>query len=180
QTHKNWQVWASDDNSTDNTRRILCYYELDWPRGKLKVCSGPGKGFVANFFSLINNPHVKANFFAYSDQDDIWEQDKLERAVSWLKTVPENIPALYCSRTRLVDADNKEVGLSPDFHLPPSFANSLIQNIGGGNTMVFNGSALELLREAGEDTPAVIHDWWTYMIVAGCGGKVFYDSYPSL
>jgi len=86
----------------------------------------PAEGFVANFLSLTCKASIEADYYAYSDQDDVWESDKLERAVRWLQTVPENIPALYCSRTRLVDAENNEIGLSPLFSKPPSFANALI------------------------------------------------------
>jgi hypothetical protein len=28
--------------------------------------------------------------------------------------------------------------------------------------------------------PVVSHDWWAYMVVSGCGGKVFYDTYPAV
>jgi hypothetical protein len=55
-----------------------------------------------------------------------------------------------------------------------------MQNIGGGNTMVFNNAARELLKATGEDVEVVSHDWWAYLIVSGCGGQVFYDAYPSL
>jgi hypothetical protein len=100
--------------------------------------------------------------------------------MDWLRTVPKDVPALYCSRTRLVDADNRNIGLSPLFSKSPSFANALMQNIGGGNTMVFNEAARLLLREAGEHVDVVSHDSWAYMVVTGCGGKVMYDTYPSL
>lgn len=180
QTHDNWEVWASDDGSEDDTHEILATYQQKWPAGRLSIHFGPAEGFVANFLSLTCKASIEADYYAYSDQDDVWDYDKLERAVRWLQTVPEQIPALYCSRTRLVDAENNEIGLSPLFSKPPSFANALMQNIGGGNTMVFNNAARALLREAGETTPVIIHDWWTYMVVMGCGGKVFYDSFPSL
>lgn len=180
QLHRNWEVWASDDGSTDDTQVILEKYKKNWPDGRLSIRIGPGKGFVANFLSLTCDPCIGADYYAYSDQDDIWEPRKLARAVEWLKSVPENIPALYCSRSRLVDANNKEIGLSPLFRKPPSFANALMQNIGGGNTMVFNTAARNLLLEAGGDCSVVSHDWWVYMLVTGCGGKVFYDSLPFL
>lgn len=180
QTHSNWEVWASDDGSEDDTHAILEAYQKTWPAGRLSIHFGPAEGFAANFLSLTCKASIEADYYAYSDQDDVWEADKLERAVRWLETIPPNIPALYCSRTRLVDADNYEIGLSPLFSKPPSFANALMQNIGGGNTMVFNNAARALLREAGEDTLVITHDWWAYMVVTGCGGKVFYDSYPSL
>lgn len=180
QSHSNWEVWASDDGSEDNTHAILEAYQQKWPVGRLSIHFGPSEGFAANFLSLTCRASIEADYYAYADQDDVWESDKLERAVRWLQTVPENTPALYCSRTRLVDAENNEIGLSPLFCKPPSFANALMQNIGGGNTMVFNNAARALLREAGEDTPVITHDWWAYMVVSGCGGKVFYDSHPSL
>jgi len=46
--------------------------------------------------------------------------------------------------------------------------------------MVFNNSARALLRETEGNTPIVSHDWWAYMVVTGCGGKVFYDCKPTL
>jgi glycosyltransferase involved in cell wall biosynthesis len=181
QTHSNWEVWASDDGSEDDTHAILeVYRQKKWTLGRLSIHSGPGEGFAANFMSLTCKATIDADYYAYSDQDDVWDSDKLDRAVRWLRTVPENIPALYCSRTRLVDAENNEIGLSPLFSKSPSFANALMQNIGGGNTMVFNNSARALLRETEGNSPIVSHDWWAYMVVTGCGGKVFYDDKPTL
>ncbi len=178
QFHKNWEVWASDDGSKDATLALLEARQRSWPSGRLSINAGPVKGFAANFLSLTCHADICADYYAYSDQDDIWEPNKLARAVKWLETVPENVPALYCSRTCLIDINNEEIGLSPLFIKPPSFANALIQNIGGGNTMVFNNCARQLLIDAGMSTPIISHDWWAYMLITGCGGKVFYDSQP--
>jgi glycosyltransferase involved in cell wall biosynthesis len=180
QSHSNWEVWASDDDSKDDTHAIIEAYRQKWPDGRLSSHFGPSKGFVANFLSLTCKASIYADYYAYSDQDDIWEPNKLARAVEWLNTLPNDTPALYCSRTRLVDSNNNEIGVSPLFSKPPSFANALMQNIGGGNTMVFNNAARNLLREAGENLPVITHDWWAYMVVTGCGGKVFYDTEPTI
>jgi glycosyltransferase involved in cell wall biosynthesis len=180
QTHESWQVFASDDGSQDGTPAILGTYQRQWGGEKLTVFQGPGDGFAANFLSLVHRLDIEADYYAYSDQDDIWEKDKLQRAVAWLSSVPESVPALYCSRTRIVDAENIDIGISPLFSKPPSFANALIQNVGGGNTMAFNNAARELLLVASSNLNVVSHDWWTYMVVSGCGGRVFYDPQPSL
>jgi glycosyltransferase involved in cell wall biosynthesis len=180
QLHDNWKVWASDDGSHDDTLSILEAYQKRWPDGQLSISFGPTKGFTANFLSLACNSSIESDFYAYSDQDDIWEPMKLTCAVEWLNTIQADIPALYCSRTLLVDASNNEIGLSPLFKKQPGFANALIQNIGGGNTMVFNNSARKLLQEAGCNLPVTSHDWWTYMLITGCGGEVFYDSCPTV
>lgn len=180
QTYQNWVVWASDDGSRDATRAILERYSRQWGRARLSVDTGPAQGFAFNFLSLTCKSDIRADYYAYSDQDDIWEADKLQRAIDCLRQVPAGVPALYCSRTRLVDANNQEIGLSPLFSQPPSFANALMQNIGGGNTMVFNDAARQLLCEAGPEVDVSLHDWWAYLLISGCGGRVVYDAYPSL
>jgi glycosyltransferase involved in cell wall biosynthesis len=180
QRHRNWEVWASDDGSKDDTRAILDSYQAKWGADKLSIHSGPADGFVANFLSLTCMESITAEYYAFSDQDDVWELDKLTRAVKWLESIPPDIPAIYCSRTRLVDANDREIGLSPLFSKPPSFANALMQNIGGGNTMVFNNATRDLLRMAGDDVKVITHDWWAYLVVAGCGGMVRYDPIPTL
>jgi glycosyltransferase involved in cell wall biosynthesis len=180
QSYPNWQLWVSDDGSKDGTHEILETYQKHWPPGRLSIHEGPGQGFAANFLSLTCKADIHADHYAYADQDDIWDTDKLTKAVSWLETIPDDVPALYCSRTRLVDANNHEIGLSPLFHRPPSFANALTQNIAGGNTMVFNHAARMALSEIEDINTIVTHDWWAYLVVTGCGGQVFYDKYPTL
>lgn len=179
QCHDNWRVWASDDGSTDETLPILASYQQRWSE-RLSVISGPGRGFVVNFLSLIHHPEILADHYAYSDQDDVWDSDKLSKAVSWLSTIAPTVPALYCSRTRLVDEQEHPLGFSPLMQRPPSFAHALVQNIAGGNTMVFNQAARALLQGVGPDVEVVTFDWWTYLLVTGSGGQVFYDSQPSL
>lgn len=180
QTHTNWKVLVSDDGSYDGTRTLLEAYLAKWDEGRLTICSGPKQGFCANFLSLVCKSAIESNYYAFSDQDDIWEPDRLERALAWLQGIPRDLPALYCSATTLIDCHNKTIGFSPIYTRTPGFANALVQNIGGGNTMVFNNATRRLLVEAGENLDVVSHDWWTYMLVSGCGGRVFYDTYPSV
>ena len=80
----------------------------------------------------------------------------------------------------LVDARNQHIGLSPLYERVPSFRNALVQSVAGGNTMVFNRAARDLLRKAGENVEAVTHDWWAYMLVSSCGGLVHYDQHPTV
>jgi hypothetical protein len=135
---------------------------------------------VANFLSIACNPQVTADYYAFSDQDDVWEADKIASALAWLQTIPSDVPALYCGRTRSVDASNQPIGFSPLFARQPSFANALVQSIAGGNTMVFNQAACRLLRLAGAGAQVASHDWWMYLLVSGCGGRVFYDPRPTV
>lgn len=180
QTCKNWVIFASDDGSADNTVQLLKNFQNRLANHhKISIYAGPAKGFAANFLFLIRKVKLDGDFYAYADQDDIWQPHKLERALAWLQTIPHTKPALYCARTTLIDENINNIGLSPLFKKPASFLNALVQNIAGGNTMVFNQAALEILRATKENSTIVAHDWWSYLLISGAGGEVFYDACPS-
>jgi glycosyltransferase involved in cell wall biosynthesis len=178
QTHANWSLHVSDDGSTDATCDIVRRF-CEGRHHPVTLRRGPGCGFSRNFMSLVCAPDIAGDYFAFSDQDDIWNKDKLERALRWLTTVPPELPALYCSRTEIVDIAGRRLGHSPLFTKPPGFSNAVVQNIGGGNTMVFNASARSLLAAIG-DQEVVSHDWWAYQITSAAGGLVRYDPHPSI
>lgn len=180
QSHHNWTLSVSDDGSQDGTHDVLEACRQRWGAQRLTLHRGPGRGFAANFLSLSCMADLSADFYAYADQDDLWHADKLRSALEWLQRVPADLPALYCSRTELIDECGRHLGFSPRFDKKTQFANSLVQSVGGGNTMVFNRAALELLREAGAQVNIVSHDWWLYMLVAGCGGRVVCDDKPTV
>ncbi|WP_259640682.1 glycosyltransferase family 2 protein [Pseudomonas viridiflava] len=180
QSFQNWTLYVSDDSSTDSTRSILAEYQRQWGENRLITFEGPCQGFGKNFISLLKRPEVQASYYAFSDQDDVWFSDKLERSIESLKATTVYTPSLYCSRTRLVNASGEVIGFSPLFSRPPSFRNALVQSLAGANTMLINHAARELLCLIPDDATIVAHDWLTYMIIAGCSGYTVFDSAPSL
>ena len=180
QTHKNWSVWASDDGSRDDTPEIIEDWRSKVGRSRTYLLQGPREGFVANFQSLIGDQTIGADYYAFSDQDDVWMEDKLERALTYLRAVRSDVPAVYCSRTEMIDRNGARTGtFSPLFSRPPSFANALVQSIAGANTMVLNRAARDLMACYANLTP-VSHDWWAYQLVTGVGGRLIYDAQPSI
>jgi glycosyltransferase involved in cell wall biosynthesis len=180
QSAGNWRIFASDDGSEDGTYDLLLKFREKLGRDRVHLRRGPGKGFVQNFLSLACDQAIECDYYAFSDQDDVWESEKLSRALGWLTKVPSEIPAFYGSRTRLIDADGQEIGLSPLFSKRPSFRNALVQSIAGGNTMVFNATLRRLLVEGGDDINIPAHDWWLYLVTTATGGQVHYDPFPTV
>jgi glycosyltransferase involved in cell wall biosynthesis len=179
QTYSNWALLVSDDGSTDRTVEIVNEFAKDLPQ-RVIVRQGPQQGFWRNFVSLVRSDDIAGDLFAYSDQDDIWFPEKLGKAVEWFRALSDDQPALYFTRTELIEGDGSAAGFSPLFARAPVFQNALVQNIGGGNTMVFNPSALAALRATPVDAALISHDWWTYQVVTGVGGLAHYDPWPSL
>jgi hypothetical protein len=171
---------VSDDGECSESLAIIDHFKKRFKEDRVFIFLGPRQGFARNFISLACNKTIQSDYYAFCDQDDIWEIDKLERSIGFLSELKNSAPGLYCSRTTIIDRNNKKIGLSPLFSKPPSFANALVQNIGGGNTMLFNQRARDLLVDTIHDLSIITHDWWMYLIVTGCDGYVKYDENPSL
>jgi len=180
QTHQNWILVVSDDGSKDSTLNILHEYQTKWSQGKMFIRSGPQKGFCQNFLSLACDPDIQASYFAFCDQDDVWLPEKLTVALQTISIKQSSCtPFLYCGRTQYVTEQLLACGISPLFASPPGFRNALVQNIAGGNTMLFNLAAKLLIEKAGlQNVPS--HDWWVYQLISGADGVVFYDPTPYL
>jgi glycosyltransferase involved in cell wall biosynthesis len=180
QTVTNWRLYVSDDGSTDGTLEIIKRYQELWGVDKIHFRNGPKKGFAQNFLSLACDNDIKADYYAFCDQDDVWLPEKLSVAVEHIShaSSPELVYA-YGSRTTYTNEKLKPTGMSPLFVFPRTFRNALTQSIAGGNTMVFNQATKKLLEKAGM-VPTPSHDWWLYQLVTGAGGVLYYDPVPQI
>jgi glycosyltransferase involved in cell wall biosynthesis len=177
-----WRLLWRDDGSADATLALLEEFaaaqpagrvlHLDAPSGRL----GPARGFLA---LLAASPEPEAPH-AFCDQDDLWLPDKLARAAAALAEIPAGMPGLYCGRQILAGPDLAPRGPSPLPRRPPGFANALVQNIATGCTTVLNPAARRLLLAAPPPPEGSMHDWWAYLLVSGCGGRVIFDPEPTV
>lgn len=175
-------ILVSDDGSTDDTLALIETFRKSHPEICLRITQGPRRGSAKNFLSLLQNTPDWIDVVALSDQDDVWLPDKLERGLTALSETSHGSEILlYCARTFECDAELNHARLSRGITRPPAFRHALVQNIAGGNTMMLNRPALDLVRAAGREVAKlVVHDWWIYQIVTGAGGRVIFDPRPVL
>ena len=178
QTHTNWKLVISDDGSTDRTIKIARQWASDVGEGRVEFREGPRQGFAQNFLSMVCDPSLTADFYAFSDQDDVWFRDRLSAGLSHIEVGYASVPALYCGRTTYVSEDLQILENSMPFKKPPGFRNALVQSLAGGNTMLFNQALKHIVEKSKSDIPIPSHDWWIYLLVTGCDGVVFYDETP--
>jgi glycosyltransferase involved in cell wall biosynthesis len=181
QSHQNWVLVASDDSPDDLSGKRFLDWAAAHPHHDLSLVKGPQQGFVRNFLTLLATAPKTADFVALSDQDDVWFPDKLARATTRLSQVTPDRPALYCAATIICDENLNPVRRSAVFRKKPSFRNAMAQSVGGGNTMVLNRAALDLVQSCLPcPTDPVAHDWWLYQVISGHGGIVLRDDTPVL
>jgi glycosyltransferase involved in cell wall biosynthesis len=170
QTHKEIIIHIRDDDSKDKTVTILEEYQLNHPN--IKVTYGSNIGVIDSFFTLLKEADPSCNYYAFCDQDDYWQSDKLARAINLLSKEDQEKPLLYCSKVEFVDARLQHLGYSQT----PSqigFGNALVENIAAGCTIVINKKARDLILST-KPQLVLMHDWWFYLVISAFG-KVIYD-----
>ncbi len=181
QSHRDWSLIVSDDGSTDDWMPIVSGFAEASAPGQTWVTRGPRKGYAQNFLALACHAGPLVPYAAFCDQDDVWLKYKLARALSLLKAVPDGVPALYAGRTMVCDNELRQLRPSLLFKRPPCFGNALVQSIGGGNTMVLNRAALDILQDSAPRAAGIVsHDWWAYQLITGAGGTICYDQTPTV
>ncbi|MFE3836316.1 glycosyltransferase [Pseudogemmobacter sonorensis] len=179
QSHRDWWLVASDDGSSDASRRILADFAAARPEGQVKLVDGPRCGFSGNYLSMLRHLPEAPGWLAFSDQDDVWLPDRLERGIAALRGIEG--PALYCGRTWVTDDALNGRRLSRGCPRPTGFRHALVQNVAAGNTILANAEAGRILAAAARRTEAVVaHDWWAYQLITGAGGRVVFDDRPTV
>ena len=169
QTHIAWDLWVSDDGSTDTTRDILTAFARDHGAGReIRILGGPQCGVATNFLSLLCHPELPHQPVALSDQDDVWLPEKLSLGLAELVG---DTPTLYGAQSVHVDDTLTAIGRSMGGGVP-SFSNALVQNIVSGHSAMLNSAALSLVRRAGIPRAIPYHDWWLYQLITGASGQV--------
>jgi glycosyltransferase involved in cell wall biosynthesis len=174
-----WRLVWRDDGSTDRTVAMMRDFAAGLPAG---VCvesasSGPHLGAAPSFLLLLKEARDDT-IIAFADQDDVWLDSKLDRAVAHIMAAGDQ-PALYCAQQFMVDEALRGSRKSAAHVNPPGFPASLTQNIANGNTLVMNRAACDLVT-AIPGPEGTVHDWWSYIVVSACGGKVMFDTEPQI
>lgn len=102
QTYTNIHLIISDDNSSsEEIKKILKDYEKQDERITLYL-QEQNLGYNKNFEFLLTKS--KANYIAFSDHDDIWNADKIEKCLERL--IKENVDMVYCNSTQIDENGN--------------------------------------------------------------------------
>lgn len=168
------RIIVRDDGSLDRTADEVLAVGDD----RVTLVRGDNLGFGRSFLTLLTLAPPDVDMVMFSDQDDVWLPDKVDRAWSHLCSL-EGRPGLYGSAQMLADSDLRPLHPTPPWPRGPSMANALLENIITGCTVAINRPAVELLVRAGAPGRVCFHDWWLYLVLSTFG-TVVYDDQPTL
>lgn len=169
-------VSVRDDGSTDSTCEMLKSYESLF---SFRIINGKNIGVASSFLELLNKS-PDSQYYAFCDQDDVWDEDKLIVAIHKLHHY-EGLPALYFSSTRVVDAELRLLseGIKTTQLYVFNLHEVLLGNNATGCTMVLNKDLRDLLTLS-SPKDLIMHDHWIYAVCIAVHGKVIFDESPHL
>ena len=100
QSYSNWELIIVDDCSTDNTDEVIEDYISDDRIKYIKNDKNSGAAISRNRALR----EAKGNWIAFLDSDDLWEPDKLQKQISFMK---EN--GYYYSYTNYIEIDEESI-----------------------------------------------------------------------
>lgn len=171
QKYDNLEIIIRDDGSTDSTREILRDFSKNYIN--LILYFEENIGVKRSFFRLMELAKGRSDYYAFCDQDDVWDPDKILKAVESLESLESEV-RLYCSALNLVDEDLNFIKKTKN--LKADKRNAMIQNIVTGCTSIISNKLLEIsLTNLPEETKIEMHDSWLYLIGVFFG-EVYFDS----
>ena len=161
----NVTLLISDDGSSDATPRICSRYADDLPNVRFSV-NEKNKGLAKNFMDMLYSSDATSfDYFAFSDQDDYWMPNKLNKAIEAIAAAGEG-PRLYYSD--VCNVDEQLNGGSREYGAFAPYADSLglllTINWASGCTMVFNSAFASVLQQYVPDSWPRIHDGWVHLV----------------
>ena len=164
-------IFATDDGSTDNTIAILEEYKKNH---SLTIHHhGEPHEFTYNFIDAIfANKNTSFDYYAFSDQDDVWMKEKLSSAIEMLKKNSKNV---YSSNLTIVNENlDGEALMNDDSIQRCNKYNAVFENVATGCTIVFSKAFLDLLVRYYPKN-IYLHDYWVYLLAIYTDNYI-YDS----
>ena len=173
QTYDGWILLIRDDVSCDETLKILKEYERQDDRIKI-IKSSKRLGARGNFNYLIDYALKEdAQYIMFSDQDDIWLNDKIECSLKKMKEIErenDDRPIMVYGNYEFVDEKLRHLSYANrynDFRELNRNNTLFLQNSILGATMMIN----RILAKSVINIPDVVdyHDRWISVLAASCG-----------
>ena len=168
------ELVVCDDCSTDSTKKILLEYSKKDERVRV-FFNKKNIGFKKNFEKAVSL--CKGEFIAFSDQDDIWELDKLEKLVNHIGDKD-----FVFSDSLLVDKNNVSMGVTMknacNYRYVPVdklqlFKRLVHQNFVQGSTMLARSQFLKTLPPIPDFVDG--HDYWHAICSCAKNGFAYFD-----
>ncbi|MCO1581436.1 glycosyltransferase [Crossiella sp. SN42] len=175
QTHDNWVCVISDDGTDPAARSVLGELTEGDPRFVV-VEHERNVGFYRNFERALRLAPLDADAIALSDQDDVWDADKL--AVQLARLADPKVQLVYCDM-RLIDDYGKLIAKTSWDKRRNQWteldALLMLNTVTGAASLVRADLVRERVLPFPPGTPTAYHDQWIAATALSVGELSFVD-----
>ena len=181
QSYQDFNLIISDDSSEDETYKILKEYEKKDSRIRL-FRQEKNLGLIQNFEFLLKQ--VTSDYFMFSDQDDIWKENKMEKSINKLKQekaalvytdleiVDKNLEIIYPSYWKYKNIYKKIKKYN-------NFEALYLNNFVTGCTILAKSNYIKDIVPLPKTSKFMLHDYWTALVIAS-KDKIAYLDEPTI
>lgn len=159
-----------DDQSPDGTLAVCESYAKSHPN-VIVTRNAKNLGVGDNFMQMLYEDGADSyDYYAFSDQDDVWMPNKLRAGVDAIQAQHnDKEPILYYSDLINVEGDKETRELYQFVECENHPGTVLLRNYINGCVMVFNRALVLVVRSYRPEHFPRIHDVWIHMVGRFCG-----------
>ncbi|MEW4354006.1 glycosyltransferase family 2 protein [Streptococcus pneumoniae] len=177
QTFRDWTLLIRDDGSSDETRKIITdYCQKDERIRFINPEDTTNLGVIGSFHALLQ--HEVADYYFFSDQDDVWLEKKLAIQLAAAKVYPKEKPLLVYTDLKVVGQDLTVISESmirtQSDHANTQLVQELTENTVTGGVAMINHALAELWTGQ-EKYDLLMHDWYLALVASSLGNLVYID-----
>ncbi|EMC24977.1 glycosyltransferase family 2 protein [Streptococcus mutans] len=181
QTFENWNLLIRDDGSSDETPKIIADFAKSDARIRfINADKRENFGVIKNFYTLLK--YEKADYYFFSDQDDVWQPQKLELTLASVEKENNQIPLMVYTDLTVVDRDlqvlHDSMIKTQSHHANTSLLEELTENTVTGGTMMVNHCLAKQWKQCYDDL--IMHDWYLALLAASLGKLIYLDETTEL
>lgn len=173
------ELFIRDDGSNDSTKNIISDYagRYDNVHADLGENVGAARSFIQ---ALASAPEY--DYYAFSDQDDYWESEKLSSSVKLIRQKENeqgrNLPILYYSNANISDSRLNIIRKTKLESRVHSLGSAITRRSIAGCTMMINAKLHSLIksRTITDNMLEQNHDSFIVSLAYSAGGIVICDS----
>lgn len=171
---EDFDIIVRDDGSKDNTIAILNDY---FKQGKIRLIKGSNLGAAKSFLWLLQN-NTNYDYYAFSDQDDIWYPNKIQEGINRIKKYSG--PTLYFSNANLVNENNESLKRLVHRGRPFISKESIlcISTVAQGCTTIINSDLAKYIQQKSIPENIIMHDTYITSLCSLINGNIIFDENP--
>ena len=170
----NVELFVRDDGSRDSTIDILSDYEKI--NKNIHVEQGANLGHTKSFIHALTSA-PEFDYYAYSDQDDVWLDEKLISAVTLIKEKEfyhsKNVPVIWHCNYNFVDSNLNFIRAYRQEKRICSLESFALSQYGRGCAIVMNASVRKVLKNF--QAFCMTHDNSLFPLVCASAGYIILD-----